>query len=133
MNFRIVDGTYEYDDEIDFESLAKDYSDPNVTVDEMCKKHDISRKRYYRLHKRLIEMTGLKRKATNRNGGYYINRVNRHISFDKRTRKYRISKFVDGKLLRFGNYDTFEEAVKVRDDMIEHNWDFGYFLDLKVG
>lgn len=37
--------------------------------------------------------------------------------------KFQVSKQVNGKRYYFGSYDTLEEAKKVREYFIKHNWD----------
>lgn len=36
---------------------------------------------------------------------------------------YRISKMISGELNHFGHYKTLEEAIEIRDKLIENNWD----------
>lgn len=36
---------------------------------------------------------------------------------------YRVSKSINGKLKNFGHYNTIEEAISVRDQLIKNNWD----------
>ena len=36
---------------------------------------------------------------------------------------YRVSKSINGKLKNFGHYNTLEEAISVRDQLIKNNWD----------
>lgn len=43
---------------------------------------------------------------------------------------YRISKSIDGKLKNFGHYNTLEEAISIRDELIKNNWDDS-FLGLR--
>ena len=43
---------------------------------------------------------------------------------------YRISKSINGELKNFGHYDTLEEAISVRDQLIKNNWDDS-FLGLR--
>lgn len=40
----------------------------------------------------------------------------------KNNNRFRISKSIDGKTKAFGNYGTLEEAILVRDLLIEHHW-----------
>lgn len=36
---------------------------------------------------------------------------------------YRISKSINGKVCNFGHYDSLEEAINVRDELMKYNWD----------
>lgn len=40
----------------------------------------------------------------------------------KTKRGYNVSKRINGELIVFGVYDTYEEAIKARDQLIENNW-----------
>ena len=42
----------------------------------------------------------------------------------QKTKKYRIRKMINRKLQYFGTFDSLEEAMTVRDDLIENNWSF---------
>ena len=35
---------------------------------------------------------------------------------------YTVQKTINNELFRFGYYDTFDEAVRVRDELIKNNW-----------
>lgn len=59
------------------------------------------------------ELKNLKLK-NNKNMGTYIYKINN---------KYRIEKSIKSKNKTFGHYKTFEEAIKVRDALIEVNWE----------
>lgn len=43
---------------------------------------------------------------------------------------YRVSKSINGELKNFGHYNTLDEAISVRDELIRNNWDDS-FLGLK--
>ena len=47
----------------------------------------------------------------------------KYIYHQKSTGHYQIHKKIKGKTVSFGNYDTLEEALFVRDYFQEHNWD----------
>lgn len=127
MKFKIVDGNYDDLDGIDYESLKKDYLDPEVTVESICEKHSITRRRFYRIKKQLVEDTGVARKPTTHRGIGVLKRISANITQDSKTKKFRVAKFVDGKLLHFGGYTALQEAVEVRNIMEEHDWDIDYY------
>lgn len=41
--------------------------------------------------------------------------------------RYHIQKFIKGKRIYWYSYDLFDEAVEVRDFLLEHEWDKKYF------
>ena len=121
-NFVIVEN---YDEDIDLEAMAKDYLDPSVSIPKLCKKYGISRKKYYSLKKHLVDMTGVEYKASYW-GGRGVSNFE-HI-YETDSGHFKITKFIDGKSYHFGQYDSLDEAVLVRDDLIAHDWDRDYYL-----
>ena len=124
-NFRIVENPIV---NLDWEQFKKDYLNPHLKVKDICEKHDISQRRYNTLKKRLVEETGVAHKPScfNGRGGVEFDK-NKHIYKDESINKYRVSVYRNCKTSFFGNYDTFEEAVEVRDALIEHDWDKEYY------
>lgn len=47
----------------------------------------------------------------------------KYIHYDKIWNRYRIQKVLYGRRVSYGSYDTLEDAVKVRDELIKCNWD----------
>lgn len=125
-NFRIIDGD-KWNSHVDFEELKKDYLNPDVYVGDILAKHNISRGEYYRLRKRLVEETGIPIKPSNLKGGSPIINVTQYITQDPLTQKYRVAKYVGGILRHYGRYKTLEEAIRVRDVLIEENWDYSFY------
>lgn len=112
-NFRIIEGE---SDEIDYESFKKDYMNQFIHKSEILKKYDLNHNRYLKYGRRVFEETGFKRKSgvpypksmTNiRRGGHGT---------------YSIYKTINGKKLFCGTYDSVDEARKVRNFLISHNW-----------
>ena len=48
--------------------------------------------------------------------------LERHYYIRKERGRYIISKVIDGELKYFGTYDTKEDAITVRDKLLENNW-----------
>lgn len=123
-NFRIVEGS---EDSIDFEELKKDYLNPNICVDDILAKHGITRKKYLRLRRKLVEDTGVPVKPFKVHGKPQIRGIMEHITQDPLSQKYRVAKYFNGILRHYGRYKTLEEAVYVRDLMEENNWDVDFY------
>ena len=126
-NFRVVEG--EIHPDVDFEELKKDYLDSEMYVDDLLKKHNISLREYHRLRKRLVEETGVPVKISNANKCSCVSNVEKHISQDPLTLKYRVGKWIDGKFVRFGWYKTLDDAIRVRNVMMDHDWDKDYYIE----
>ena len=126
VNFRWVDDTTP---KVDMDQLKQDYLNPDCSVKDILKKHNISRNEYYRLRRIIVDETGVLAKPSNFGGKPHIFDVSRYISQDPLTLKYRVGKYIKGVLKHYGRYSTLEEAIKVRDDLIEHDWDWEYYLE----
>lgn len=126
--FRWVEGD-KWATDIDFEELKMDYLNPQITVDEILKKHNISRNEYRRLRNRLVEETGVPVKPSTHGGKPKIHNSREYITYDSLAQKFRVSKYIKGMLRHYGRYKTLEEAQRVRDVMIEHDWDWEYYWE----
>lgn len=125
-NFRIIEN---YIDNIDFDELVKDYLDPTMTLDDICRKHDISRNKYYQFKKKIVEETGVKIKPCIIGRRVDDDKDRRYISKVEKGEKYRIIKSINQKTHYFGVYDDYETAEEVRDLLIAHDWDVDYYLE----
>jgi len=128
LTFRIVEGD-QWNSDVDFEQLKLDYLNPDLLVNDILKKHNISRGEYYRLRGRIVEETGVPIKPSSLRGGCAIVGIAKHISQDPLSQKYRVAKYLNGMLKHFGRYKTLEEAIRVRDVMIDHDWDYDWYLE----
>lgn len=124
LSFRIVENPAP---RVDMEELKKDYLNPMMDVDDICKKHDISRNYYLKLRKDVVKETGVSRKPTKVGARDIKYNKSKNISRNPFSGKYRVTHFQKGKARFFGNYDTFEIAEEVRDLLIEHNWSRDYY------
>ena len=91
LNFRIVEN---YTDNIDFDELVKDYLDPTMTLDDICRKHDISRNKYYQVKKRIVEETGVEIKPCMIGRRVDEDKNQRYIYKVDKGEKYRIIKTI---------------------------------------
>lgn len=128
-NFVIVENPV---DEFDWEEFKRDYLDDTMSVDDICKKYDISKKRYYSHRKRLIEETGVSFKPNAINNRSLRFNDMKHIYHIGLTGKYRVSRFKKKRSYFFGNYDSLEIAKEVRDLLIEHDWSQEYYKKVIV-
>ena len=100
--------------------FKKDFLNPSNTVDDLKRKFDLSRKEYNNLRSKVFNETGLKRKPCSRQQNIIIT-DDTYLNCTK-NEKYIIMKSVDGEMKYFGQYDTKEEALKVRNKLIKQNW-----------
>ena len=126
--FRIIDGD-KWTSDVDFEQLKIDYLNPTITVDEILKKHNISRGEYHRQRKKIVEETGVPVKPSVHGGQPKIHNSSEYITYDSLAQKFRVSKYIKGMLRHYGRYKTLEEAQRVRDVMIDHDWDWDFYWE----
>ena len=126
MNFRIIEGAYE--ERVDFEQMVEDYLDEKKSVQQLVERQGISKKKYYKYwHKKLVEATGIPVKPSKVNKNSSINRIMKYITQDPLSQKFRVAKFLNGKIHHFGRYDTLDEARRVRDILIDVGWDKEFY------
>ena len=125
-NFRFVEDTTP---RVDMDELIKDYLNPLTSVDDILRKHNLSRNEYLRLRPQLVEKTGEPRKLSFHGGKSTIKDVSKHITQDPLSQKYRVQKTINGVLKHFGRYDTLEEATRVRDVLMDMNWDREFYFN----
>lgn len=122
--FRIIENA---DDGVDFDELVKDYLNPYCTIPEICKKHNISRRRYYHYKEMIVEETGVENKPSAHKGRIRGFEDTINIYKVELTGKFRIVKQINKKTYYFGDYDDMETAVEVRKKLIKANWDMEYY------
>lgn len=120
--FRIIEGGSESKYEKIYQDFKADYLSPNITVNEMLEKYDISISNYNQLRNRVAEETGVNRKISKVKYIRAWTHHSRFIDYMKKSDKYRVSKVIQGKKTHFGLYDDMKTAVYVRDKLEENNW-----------
>ncbi|WP_405316217.1 hypothetical protein [Methanobrevibacter sp.] len=55
----------------------------------------------------------------------------RFCYYDKIWGRYRIQKVINGRKISYGTYDTLEEAILVRDKLMECDWDKKQLQEIK--
>ena len=112
-NFRIIEGEYE---DIDYESFKEDYMNLFVTKSEILEKYDLTHNRYCRYGNRVYEETGFKRKSG-------VQPVTDMLNIRSASKgKYRIDKQIGHRKLYCGTYDSLDEAKRVRNFLVKHDW-----------
>ena len=87
-----------------------------ISKDEICAKYDISHGRYLKYGKRVFEETGFKRRRG-------VNSIGKSTNIHQTSSgKYDIIKYIKGRRFYCGTYNSFNEAVNVRNYLIEHDW-----------
>ena len=118
VNFQVVDGDYGMDLVDDF---VRCYSDRSLNVIGVMEVLGIGRGEYRRLRRYCLgeglivsRRHGKERKITYRSNPTYIHN---HNGF------FRVQKWLDGCLVYFGEYRDYRVAEKVRDRLVECDWD----------
>ena len=86
-----------------------------MSIEEVCKKHNLSFKELV-----YLSATNLPRKKPKKYKKTSNQPDEEYISYTYE--KYQIRKTIDGNLRHFGTYDTLEDAIKMRDYLMEHGW-----------
>ena len=55
----------------------------------------------------------------------------RFCYYDKIWGRYRIQKIINGRKISYGTYDTLEEAILVRDKLMECDWNKKQLQEIK--
>ena len=119
INFNIVENPSKFNEET-YSQFLKDYKETKLSAKQLMEKYNFSQLDYKRYLKVIKERTGFKR--------------NKGVQNPRHTYKipngtYKVTKTIDGKTYHYGIYKKEEEAIKVRDKLIECNWDIN-MLDL---
>ena len=118
--FRVVENPYDFSDIYD--DFKEDYLKRDVTVSDMLEKYDISYSKYKQLRKQVAEETGVNIKPSMNSIATRWETESKYIDQLKTTKKYRVSKYIDGVFRHFGVYSNLDVAIYVRDRLIESNW-----------
>ena len=104
-----------YPHHVNIDEFVKDYDDKTMSATEMQKKYEIS-PRQYRLVARYMRETYRKKFQ------YHKSPKKKYIYRD--TRGYYVVRKRIGTVFKyFGAYDTLDKAIKIRDMLIEYDWD----------
>ena len=112
INFRIVENPEKFKETI-YQKFLKDYMNTDIRPYELMEKYQFSQIDYSRYISEIYRRTGFKRKRG----------VQKPIHIDKRENGvYRVSKTINGKTYHCGVYKNKNNAVYVRDKLIQSNW-----------
>lgn len=116
MVFNIIENpSFEFDDLID--EFVELYTDNNVTCDNIRKKLNINTTAYSKIRKECINRGLIK-------GNERIKHINnpRYYYYSNSWNKWIITKNINGRKKHFYTCDTEEDAIKLRDALIEVDW-----------
>lgn len=99
---------------VDISQLREDMKS-YMTIEEVLEKHGITFQEAIKLLSKKQ-----KRKPKRKSKRPYRKTGEKYISYY--CNRYVIRKSVNGRLLGFGGYSTLEDAVKMRDYLMEHGW-----------
>lgn len=120
MNFRVIEGS---DDEFPkFDEFCSDFFNPNYYVKDLKEKYGLSRNEYVRLREKLVKKYNIHSKPTKFHPSAdcptnmtYIHKHNKN--------RFAVIKYLDGKKVYYGAYDSVDIARKIRDELIDCGWD----------
>lgn len=92
-------------------SFREELRDTNLSLDELLRKHQLSLESAFMEHKPVGE------------GGQRRTHCTPYLNIRREGRVYIIRKRIKAKDMYYGRYNSLEEAVMVRDKLIEFNWD----------
>lgn len=102
---------------VDLEEFINDYHDKTMSASKVQKKHKISPRQYRIVVRWLIEEHYYKKKKTTC--------ASKHI-YEESEGKFVIRKKKNTYYGYYGTYDSLDKAIRVRDKLIEHDWDKKY-------
>ena len=84
-----------------------------MTLEDALIKHNLS-------FKQAVEMSPVQRTNKKRQKDNVRKNMSRYIQLQGKS--YHVRKTINGKTVSFGTFATLEDAIKVRDYLIEHGW-----------
>lgn len=139
LTFNIIEN---YEPVVDYEEFKKDFLDVNTRVPDLKEKYKLSRNRWRRYRDMVFQDCNITRKPVSNYHNaiinqYYPDRKVRHnMEFiQEKINGFHVVKSIHYKRYYFGRYATLECAQKIRDILLENNWDLelGNKLRLKYG
>ena len=132
-NFRIVEG---HTSDVDYEEFKRDFLNPYFLVEDIKKKYGISSRKYNNYREKVLKETGLWRKpsvAQHKSlDGTILDGNCRYSEFIQNVNDdFLVVKTIDYNTHYYGRYSDYETAVKVRDILMENNWDEKLGKELK--
>jgi hypothetical protein len=128
MNFRIVNGDVDSINEI-YPDFKKEFLKKENTIEDLRVKFDLSYKEYERLRSKVLSETGLKQKPQQKSTNARL--INDTTYIYKIKGKYHVIKTINQKQTTYGRYDDFDSAKRVRDKLIENEWDRGTLREIE--
>jgi len=97
-----------------YDEFEKDYLDKNNSVKDLYAKY--GKNHYLRLYHEFIERGGTPRVSRPKRDNI------KNYRYNKCTKRWDVSKRIDGKQIYFGGYATEEEAQKMVEQLKKNNW-----------
>lgn len=128
MNYRIIEGEDNslYDK---YHNFKKAFLDKENTIEDLRRMFDLSYNDYDKLRVKVLNETGLKQKPRQRLSDTRLVADNTYIYNIKG--KFHVIKTINQRQSTYGRYLDFETAKKVRDKLIECNWDKEMINDIE--
>lgn len=127
MNFKVVDGDTLSNEE--YETLKAEYLDTNIRVVEILKRHGLTATVWAGIRKRITEETGFIRSQQRKPEKRKVS----NISFHRSNGRYCVHKGKNNKTISYGYYYSYEDARKVRDELLKVDWDKSELPRIKRG
>lgn len=127
MNFKIVENVPpRYISDLD--EFVELYNNPNILVDDIKKRMDLSVKQYLSLRNHALEEGLIKNRVDNAHKNKRGRRsAGKHeiknYSYDRSNNFYRVVKCIDGKYIFYGTYPNARTAELIVKGMREFDWD----------
>lgn len=130
--FTIVES--HYTDDVDYDEFRKDFLDPSTRVPDLKKKYSLSYRDYKNLSSKVCKEENIEKKPTSYKN-YNLPKVLDTYGTTKyiqvtRGNKFRIYNANNTRKRYCGTYDDLETAMKIRDKMVESNWDEDVIVEL---
>lgn len=120
MEFTISDGV-KLEDTIDWEQLKEDYQNLEMTVPEIKEKYGVTNSQWNRVRRQLKE-DGVPLRNRGRVRNSYCSYHAKHYHVDKKSGKFLVRKVVKGEYIRFGLFDTEDEAKAKVEELKANGW-----------
>ena len=119
INFTISEG--EPQNSINYNNFKKDFLNPKMTVKDLQQKYNINYNNYRKLRERICDEEEITQKPTvsNNKKGILDDKTYVHKYGDG----FAVIKYINNQRHYYGTYKNLETSKKIRDKLMECNWD----------